>query len=317
MILCCGEALIDMIPSADTTGRQSYVPHAGGAIFNTAIALGRLGVRTGFVSGISTDLFGTILRDELRASGVATDQLVLSDRPTTLAFVDLVDGHATYVFYDENTAGRMLDPADAPQIPNDVSALYFGGISLISEPAAEFYLALALREAGTRVIIADPNIRRSFIRDEARYRARLDKLIAHVDILKVSDEDLDWMVPGGAPLMEKAKILRDQGPGIVVVTRGSAGANAIFGEDASVEVPAMKVKVADTVGAGDTFNAGLLAGLAQQGLLTREGIATIDAQGMAGALERGARVAAVTVSRAGANPPWAHEVDSEQAAHSA
>ncbi|MCK8463387.1 carbohydrate kinase [Aliiroseovarius sp. S1339] len=309
MIVCCGEALIDMIPSLDRSGEQTFKPHAGGAVFNTAIALGRLGVRSDFLSGISTDLFGKILLGELHKSNVATDLVQLSDRPTTLAFVELTDGHATYVFYDENTAGRMLDPNDLPTIPQAAKAMYFGGISLINEPAADFYLALAMRESRRRVIVADPNIRANFISNEKRYRARLDNLIACVDILKVSDEDLDWIVPGPLTQIEKAKALRERGPEVVVLTRGSAGACAFFGDDKMVEVAVKKVKVADTVGAGDTFNAGFLADLANNHLLDRSRIKTIEAGDLTRALEHGAKVAAITVSRPGANPPWAHEIE--------
>ena len=107
MILCCGEALIDMIP-VETSGGDAFVPHSGGAIFNTAIALGRLGGSASMVTGLSDDLFGQQLRDGLEASHVDTSLVIASDRPTTLAFVKLVDGHASYVFYDENSAGRMI-----------------------------------------------------------------------------------------------------------------------------------------------------------------------------------------------------------------
>lgn len=309
MIVCCGEALIDMIPTSDATGGHSLTPHAGGAVFNTAIALGRLDVGSSFLSGVSTDLFGKILADSLHASNVATDLLIRSDRPTTLAFVELNDGHATYVFYDENTAGRMLDPDTLPDVPSSAEAMYFGGISLINEPAADFYLALALRESAQRVIICDPNIRANFVVDEPRYRARLEQMIAAVDILKVSDDDLDWIVPGPATHLEKAAKLREAGPSIIVLTRGSAGACAVFGDDEMVEVPVQKVKVADTVGAGDTFNAGFLAHLSQKNLLQKNSIKDLVADDIASALRHGAKVAAVTVSRAGANPPWHHELD--------
>ena len=308
MILCCGEALIDMIPVEQPSGEATFLPHAGGAVFNTAIALGRLDVPCGFVSGVSTDLFGKLLLSELDASKVKTDLVIRSDRPTTLAFVDLTDGHATYVFYDENTAGRMLTHADLPELPLGISAMYFGGISLISEPAADFYVDLALQQASNCVIIADPNIRAGFIKDEPRYRARLDRLIAQVDILKVSDEDLDWIVPGPLTHVKKVETLREKGPDIVILTKGSAGASAIFGEDGLVQVQVQKVKVVDTVGAGDTFNAGFLASLSQNGLLNRENIANISANDLKKALEYGARVAAITVSRPGADPPWAHEI---------
>jgi fructokinase len=308
MIVCCGEALIDMIPSADQSGKQSFTPHAGGAVFNTSIALGRLGISVHLLTGISTDMFGKLLVKELLRSNVGKDLVMRSDRPTTLAFVELTNGHATYVIYDENTAGRMLNPVDLPAIPKAVQAMYFGGISLINEPAADFYLALAVRESRQRLVVADPNIRANFIVDEDRYRARLEQLIACVDILKVSDEDLEWIVPGPLTLIEKANVLREKGPEIVILTRGSAGASALFGMDNRIEIAVPKVKVADTIGAGDTFNAGFLASLSQDGLLDKDSIRAIDTDDLRRALEYGAKVAAVTVSRSGANTPWANEL---------
>ena len=309
MILCCGEALIDMIPTPTTGGAEGFVPHSGGAIFNTAIGLGRLDVPTGFLTGLSTDLFGAQLESDLAASDVNVDYALRSDLPTTLAFVRLSGGHATYTFYDENTAGRSLRPDHLPQIPSDVTALYFGGISLISEPCADFYAALALRDTAERVIMLDPNIRPGFIRDEARYRARLDRMIAVADILKVSDEDLDWIMPGAGTHAEKAQAMTATGPRIVIVTRGSAGASACFADGRAVSVPAQTAVVVDTVGAGDTFNAGVLAHLSGAGFLSKARINDIAPEDMEHALALGARVAAITVARAGANPPWAQELN--------
>lgn len=309
MIICCGEALIDMIPSVDPDGKQAFTPHAGGAVFNTAVALGRLGAPVGFISGISTDLFGDILRQGLADSNVDTSNVVMSGRRSTLAFVTLKSGQASYLFFDENSAGRMLFTGDLPDIPDAASTLYFGGISLINLPAADFYVALAMREAGRRVIMADPNIRMNFVTDEAAYRARLERLIAHTDIVKVSDEDLDWIVPGPLSLLEKADKLLMDGPAVVIVTRGSEGATAVFGTDSVVEVPARRTVVVDTVGAGDTFNAGVLAALSEQGLLSRSALQNISADQVAAALAMGAKVAGITVSRPGANPPWAEELD--------
>ena len=308
MIVCCGEALVDMIPMLDPNGGQSLKPHAGGAVFNTAIALGRLGVQSNFLSGISTDLFGKMLLSELHKSNVVTDLVVRADRPTTLAFVELENGQASYVFYDENTAGRMLDPTNLPVIPESATAMYFGGISLINEPAAEFYLALAVRESKRRVIMADPNIRANFITDEPRYRARLNKLISCVDFLKVSDEDLDWIVTGPLTQIEKATVLRERGPKVVVLTRGSESACALYGDDQIVEVPIQEVKVSDTVGAGDTFNAGFLANLSQNNLLDLSSLEEIGEDELRSALENGVKVASITVSRPGADSPWAHEL---------
>ncbi|MEP1945012.1 MAG: carbohydrate kinase, partial [Sulfitobacter sp.] len=223
MILCCGEALIDMIPKPTIEGPMGFVPHSGGAVFNTSIALGRLGVSAGLLSGVSRDMFGQQLLHELAASKVDTSNIIASDRPTTLAFVKLKDGHATYSFFDENSAGRMITPADMPQLPDAIEAMFFGGISLACEPGADAYAALLDRNAKDRVVMMDPNIRPSFIQDEARYRTRLEAMIAQTDIIKVSDEDLDWILPTPVSQEEKIQTLLDKGPTLVIITRGSEG----------------------------------------------------------------------------------------------
>lgn len=307
MILCCGEALIDMIPAQTGDGEKAYRPLAGGAIFNTAIALGRLNIPAGMLTGLSTDLFGKQLAQGLRGSGVDTSLCVSSDRPTTLAFVELTNGHASYTFYDENSAGRLLSPADLPDLPDAVEAIYLGGISLAVEPCADAYASLT-QKAGGRVIMIDPNIRQGFIRSETRYRERLDTMFARADIVKVSDEDLGWLIPGGGSLASKAAKLQAKGAGLVIVTRGKDGALAVMKDGTEVSVPGENVTVVDTVGAGDTFNAGVLASLHDRKLLTREALAGAGKEDIAEALRFGAKVAAVTVSRAGANPPRRSEL---------
>lgn len=309
MILCCGESLIDMIPSQNVAGEPGFTPHPGGAIFNTAIALARLRAFTGLLSGLSSDLFGDQLRAALAGSNVDASLAITSDRPTTLAFVQLTNGQATYTFYDENTAGRSLNPTRIPALPDEVSTLYFGGISLISEPCADFYANLAARESARRVIVVDPNIRPGFIRDTEVYRARLDRLFSHADILKVSDEDLNWILPGPQSLVEKVTELRAKGPEIIVLTRGGAGASALAHSGQMIDIASQRVTVVDTVGAGDTFNAGILAKLAENGLLSKDALKHIDDEALRDALEYGAKVAAITVSRSGANPPWAYELN--------
>jgi len=308
MILCCGEALIDMIPTPTTSGRDGFVPHAGGAVFNTSIALGRLGVQTGMLTGLSSDMFGQQLSDSLSASHVDTSHVITSDRPTTLAFVRLQDGHASYSFFDENSAGRMLRPEDLPEISNEVSSLYFGGISLACEPGASAYAALLAREGASRAVMMDPNIRPSFIADIDAYRIRLDRMMALADIVKVSDEDLNWMVPSPLSLKEKVDTVLKNGPSVVILTRGGEGATGFLRDGTEVTVPARRLEIVDTVGAGDTFNAGVLAKLYEQGALRKSRLRALSADALAQALDHGARVAAITVARAGANPPWATEL---------
>ncbi|NCM96587.1 MAG: carbohydrate kinase [Rhodobacterales bacterium] len=306
MILCCGEALIDMLPRTTTLGEPAFAPHAGGAVFNTAIALGRLGAPTGFFSGLSTDLMGEILTTTLTASKVDTSLAARSNRPTTLAFVKLVNGQATYAFYDENTAGRLLSPADLPTLPARVNTLFFGGISLVNDPAAATYEALQARESGTRVTMIDPNIRPGFITDQAPYRARLSRMMARADIVKLSDEDLHWLM-GAGDLTRLARQIIATGPSLVFLTEGATGARAVTATQDRF-VAAQKVTVADTVGAGDTFNAGVLAALHRAKALHKPALATLPDATLDAALTLGTRAAAVTVSRAGANPPWADEL---------
>ncbi|MCA0997842.1 carbohydrate kinase family protein [Alloyangia pacifica] len=300
MILCCGESLIDMLPRTSTGGEPAFAPVAGGAVFNTAIALGRLGAPAGYFGGISTDLFGSLLADALTASKVDHSACPRSDRPTTLAFVTLLDGHARYAFYDENTAGRMLSEADLPALDGNTEALFFGGISLVSEPCADTYAALCAK-AGDRVVMLDPNIRPGFIKDEARYRTRLAAMLARADIVKISDEDMAWL--GTTP-----EALIEGGSALVLETRGAEGVLAVSAQG-SLEVPATRATVVDTVGAGDTFNAGLLAGLSRDGLLRRDVLRSTPLETLRPAVALGAQAAAVTVSRAGANPPWLSELE--------
>jgi fructokinase len=306
MILCCGEALIDMLPRTTSEGEPAFAPYAGGAVFNTAIALGRLGAPSGFFTGLSTDLFGDILERTLAASSVDTTLCARSARPTTLAFVRLVNGQATYAFYDENTAGRLLSPSDLPVLPDRVQALFFGGISLVNDPAAASYEALQAREAGRRVTMIDPNIRPGFIAEAAAYRDRIGRMIARADIVKLSDEDLHWLAGAGDPT-ELARGLIATGPRVVFITEGARGARAVTARQDRF-VAATKVTVADTVGAGDTFNAGVLAALHAAGALTRAGVAALSDEVLDTALSLGTRAAAVTVSRPGADPPWSHEL---------
>lgn len=306
MILCAGEALIDMLPRETAAGEAAFVPFVGGSVFNTANAIGRLGQDVGFFSGISNDFFGEMLMATLTGSGVNTDFVARSDRNTTLAFVRLTDGHASYLFYDENSAGRMLSEADLPQLDDSTKALFFGCISLVVEPCAATYEALLTRDGDSRVTMLDTNIRESFIQDEATYRARLNRMLARSDLVKFSDEDLHWF-KGAGDTAELAQDLVTLGPKAIFVTEGAKGVTAYTKEGAHF-VPAKKVDVVDTVGAGDTFNAGLLTGLKERGLLDKSALRSVSVEDLTAAMALGAAAAAVTVSRAGANPPTRDEL---------
>ncbi|MTH77189.1 carbohydrate kinase family protein [Paracoccus aestuariivivens] len=301
MILCAGESLIDMVPEAG-----AFRPLAGGAVYNTAIALGRIGAETAYLWPISRDPFGEILLRPLADANVDISICPRSDRLTTLAFVTLTNGEARYSFYDEGSAGRMLAPADLPAIPDTVSALFIGGISLVPDPCGAAIEELAARLKTRVPVILDPNIRPFFIADAEAYRARLNRLIGMADIVKLSSDDLEWLAPNRS-FDEVAADLLKRGVKVLLQTGGAAGARAHW-QGEPISAPATRVEVADTIGAGDTFNAGVLASLAADGALTRDGIANLSPESLLRALTLGTRAAAITVSRPGANPPWAHEL---------
>lgn len=295
-----------MLPRTLADGAEALLPVPGGAVFNTAIALGRLGVPAGFFSGISSDLFGRRLEANLEAAKVDASFCIRLDRPTTLAFVELVDGEARYFFYDEATAGRMLSEVDLPDLPDTIEALHFGAISLVAEPCGSAFEALAAREASQRVISLDPNIRPTLIADPAAHRERIRRLIGRSDIVKVSEEDVAWIEPDMAPDAAIDNWIAD-GTSIVVLTRGAEGATVSTALD-QVSVAAEKAEVVDTIGAGDCFIAGFLAGLQEQALLSKKALRAVEPEALRRSLELAVKVAAIVVSRAGANPPWRNEL---------
>lgn len=307
-ILCCGEALIDMFPAGVPDGSQTFVAKPGGAVFNTAIALGRLGARPSFLTGLSTDGFGAILAADLDASDVDTSLCIRSNLPTMLAILSLKGGQASYTFYDQRAAGTMLNAMDAPEVPSATSVLFFGGISLCTDPCAGFYEAVLERRPDTALVMMDPNIRVGLIKNEKVYRARLARMIGQSDIIKVSDEDLDWLIPGPLPEGEKLAQLLHSGPSLVFLTRGTRGAIAQSANGAHAEVPARSVTVVDTVGAGDTFNAGVLAHLSTSDLLSKPELATITQKVLEATLCFATCASAITVSRQGANSPMLADV---------
>ncbi|MEK1887033.1 MAG: carbohydrate kinase [Phyllobacterium sp.] len=310
MILCCGEALIDMLQRKSEAGEAAFAPYVGGAVFNTAIALGRLGVATEFFSGISSDFFGKMLLDSLAANKVGTSYAHISPLPTTLAFVRLTDGQASYMFYDENSAGRSLGIEHLPVLGDDVTALQFGAISLIPEPCGSTYEALMGREHERRVTILDPNIRPGFIPDRQRHLQRMRRMIAMTDILKISDEDMRWFGESGTmDDIARRWIVPagESGPKLILLTHGAEGVTG-YTSDLTIRVAAEKVPVVDTVGAGDTFTAGVVASLEQSGLLTKNALTRLTDNQIRQALQLGVKAAAITVSRAGANPPWRSEL---------
>lgn len=306
MILCAGEALIDLIPDAGGTPR----PHVGGAVLNTARALGRLGEEVALLTGLSRDDHGALIAQALEESHVSTALAVRSDRPTTLAVVRFENGQPAYEFRDTGSALRDLSADDLPPPPAGTRALFFGGISLCNPPVADALAGYAARHAPDHLTLLDPNLRPGFAEDVPAYVARLHRMLAVADMVKVSDEDLALLYPDLSTEDGVAALLA-AGPRLVLLTLGAAGARAIHANGCDVTIPGRAVEVADTVGAGDTFNAGVLTAAARAGLLDKGALDQWGAEELRALLSLGVAAAAVTVSRAGANPPWAKELQGD------
>jgi len=286
-----GEALIDLIP--DSAG--NHVPKVGGGPANTAKAVARLGYQTSFIGGISADSYGKMIEEELKASGVDLELSMKSDQPTALAIATLdPQGAASYEFKLEGTATFAFDESWLPQEQPDV--VHVGSVATILEPGASELLTWASSQSAP--IIFDPNVRPSIEGDKEKYRNSVERWIELSSIVKLSEEDLDWLYGNESVV----KSWFDCGVALVVITRGDKGLSAL-GSDFRVDIPAISVSVVDTVGAGDTIGAVIVEGLVEYGL------AGLSGENLFLVLERAAKAASITCSRAGANPPWKAELD--------
>jgi fructokinase len=308
MIVVCGEALIDLVPMSQGD-EPAYVARAGGSSFNVAMGLGRLGTPVGFLGRLSTDPFGRMLRRRLLADGVDCHFVQEGDEPSTLAIVHLEAGaEPIYAFHDQGTADRMLRVEDLPaDFPAEVAALHLGSISMVRQPGASAFEALMRREHGRRVLSLDPNVRPSLVGERSAYLARLEGWVSLADVVKVSQADLAWLYPETAPDVVAGTWLA-RGPGLVVVTRGHDGSFALTA-GGRVDVAGTPVAVSDTVGAGDAFTSGLLAWLDEAGWLDHARIREIPADALRQCLVFANRAAAITCTRAGAQPPTRTEMD--------
>lgn len=311
MIVVGGEALIDIVPVESTVdGRlAAMLPRLGGGPFNTAVAAGRLGAPTSFLSRVSTDQFGEAIMERLRMTTVDTSLVQRGPEPSTLAVVELsAGGSASYTFYIDRTADRWF--TDPGALPGNTTTLSLGTLGLVLEPGASAYQAVLRREAARGVCtVLDPNIRAELISDPATYRARFASWLPDVRVLKVSEEDTEWLLddPASDPLRGAARWL-DAGPEAVVLTRGCAGLAALTRSGDVIQGSAVDVAVADTIGAGDTVHAALLVRLERALAGTGRGPSALDRGWWESMLRFAAAAAAVTVSRVGAEPPWAAEL---------
>lgn len=293
---------MDVFVEHQTQTGMTLVARVGGSPLNVAIGLARLGRNASFVGALSRGFLGDRLARALRDEGVSLAHVPRVDAPTTLGLVGLdANGSASYAFYGQGCADRLLHIDDLPALGDDVEALHFGSYSMVVEPVASAYRQLVERERGTRVIVYDPNVRLNVEPDLSIWSEAVDWMSRRVQMIKISAEDLDLLKPGVSAVEAAANWL-NAGVSLVVVTDGSRGALACTARG-NVSVQAQPVDVLDTVGAGDTFQAALLCWLSEQGLLSPSAMSTLSAQQLKQALGFATRAAAITCSRRGADMP--------------
>lgn len=298
MIAVVGEALVDLV--ADDGLLR---PALGGGPFNTAVALGRLGVPVAYVGRLSDDRFGGLLDRKLAENGVDRRYTTRGASPTPLAVAHTAaNGDAEYTFYLEGTAYAELDP---PELGPEIDAVHVGTLALATDPPGAMLDVLIERESDRRLVVVDPNVRPAVIRDPADYRRRFEAWATHAGVVKLSDGDARWLYPGSSPEDATERVLA-QGTRLVLLTLGADGAIAATASGRIAE-PAPPVEVVDTIGAGDAFSAGFLARLAQTGRLAA--LDSLDEEELRDALRFATAVGALQCAHAGAEPPTLAEVE--------
>jgi fructokinase len=303
VIVVGGEALVDLV---DDHGLLSPVP--GGGPFNTAIALGRLGIPVAYLGTLSHDDYGSLLARLLTEAGVDMSLVRWSAAPTPLAVVHRQDdGENAYTFYLTGTSFTDLPPEAVPALPEHAWAIHVGTLALAVDPPAGAYEALLDREARRRTIVLDPNVRPAVFGDQVSYRARFERLASLADVVKLSEDDAAWIYPE----LERADILErvlGLGPRLVAITMGTLGAVAASHEG-QARVPAVPINVVDTVGAGDSFGAALLAALVERDALEPGATRSLDDSLLEEAVEYAVTASAITCTRRGAVPPSRAEIE--------
>jgi len=252
LITCMGECLIDFLPLQKGEATTEFRMHAAGSLLNVAVSVARLGQPAALACKIADDYFGRFLRSYMMAEGIDMRFLTMVAGRSTLAFVAMEDSQPSFCFYREGAADTLLAVADVPDaLLMETGILHVGSISLLSGTTPATVLATVERLKGQALLSLDPNLRPDMVQDERGYRALLQRLFTVVDILKLSDADLAWLMPNVAAEQALHTLLA-QGPALVIITRGAQGAIAARAGAAVVGVSGFPVEVVDTVGAGDS-----------------------------------------------------------------
>lgn len=309
MIVVCGEALMDVFPAGVTTTGMALDARVGGSPFNVAVGLARLGQRVGFLGGISRDFLGEQLMRTLEREGVDTRAVWRSDAPTTLSLLGLdAAGVASYAFHGEGAADRALPLEALSALPVDAAAVHVGSFSGVVEPIASTLRNLVDRVQGRALVSYDPNVRLGVVPDAMVWRRHLQWMLPRTQLLKVSHEDLQALQPGAdADADALARQWLSEGVSLVVLTRGADGATA-WTPSCRVDLGPTTVQVVDTVGAGDTFQAALLAWAGAHGKLSGPALARLDEASLRDALSFASQAAAITCARRGADMPRREDI---------
>jgi fructokinase len=317
MILCCGEALIDMVPVKVTGKGECFFPCPGGSPYNTAITIGRLGVSVQFLAKLSTDFFGNILINRLVQNHVGIDFITRSDHPSTLAFIKLSEGQEPqYAFYTQGTADRSFSDRDIPpQFPPENKCILFGSIAMTMEPIASTVETLIFREKdrgeSSPVISFDPNIRPFMIQNKDVYIRRMERWMAASTIVKISVADLHFIYPD-FELGKSLQNILSLGPRLVIATLGKEGALALLHKDNGsvirAQAPVVDMPVIDTIGAGDTFHGAFLSWLERYEKMSRPALSALSEHELYEALYFANKATSLVCSKQGAEPPFLDEV---------
>lgn len=306
MFLSCGDSLFDVYASGDETDVStiSLAGRVGGSPLNVALGLARLGHDAAFFTKMSNDAFGQRIRNFMSREGIDQRFLIPTERNTTLAMVSLSpQGTPQYNFYIDGTADRSIEPAEVPSsFPDDLHAIHLASYSTVTEPTASALAHLVSQEHGRRFISYDPNIRASIEPDLDVWRSRVDATLPFATLVKASEEDLELIYPG----RNVETVLGDwiaAGAALAVVTRGENGALGLTRNGVAAQVSGVSVTVADTVGAGDTFQAALLAKLFEDKRLSDAHLADFDQPMLEDLMGFAVKAAAITCSRRGADLP--------------
>lgn len=305
MIISLGEALIDFV----STENLAFDGFPGGSPYNTAIAISRLNTRCHFLGRVSKDLFGRQLIDHLEKNSVGTDMIIPTDDNTTLSFVRKhEDGQAQYAFFSNDTADRNWSAEDIAQlsVPPQARIIHFGSISISQEPCGTRLTSFLEKAAGKLLLSFDPNIRPSLVEDRDHYMKRFGTLCAISEIVKLSDEDLDWLYPG-LEFRDALNEIMKLGPSLIALTEGAKG-SLILNKEHSVTVPIEKLKVCDTIGAGDTFHGALLDFIYKKNWLTRERLDRLTAGELEQIGSYANKAAGLNCMKPGADPPTETEM---------